>query len=117
VPIWAEFRVDIWYAASRQEPPSAPYSVRHLERTRPRDHDYIAGGMRADAVHGLVQRYGQQLGWDIRPNDLRRTLARLLRNAGAPLEQIQYTLGHQTVATTTTWLGRGSRLTAAEECC
>jgi integrase len=104
VPVWAKVYADTWYAASRQEPPPVPYSLRHMERTRPRDHRYIAGGMRADAVHALVQRYGRQLGYDLTPNDLRRTLARLLRNAGAPLEQIQYTLGHQTMAATLIWL-------------
>jgi integrase len=84
VPVWARVYADTWYATSKREPPPVPVSVRHLERCRPRDHRYVAGGMSPDAVHALVQRYGQQLGYDLTPGDLRRTLAQLLRMPGHP---------------------------------
>jgi integrase len=93
VPLWAQEDADAWYFASRDEPPKSAYSLQHLERTRPRDHEYIAGGMRGDGVHALVQRYGKELGRSLTPDDLRLSLARLLRKSGAALEQIQATLG------------------------
>jgi len=37
---------------------------------------------------------------EIRPHDLRRTFARLSREGGAPLEQVQHQLGHASVQTT-----------------
>jgi site-specific recombinase XerD len=104
VPLWAQEDADAWYFASRDEPPKPVYSLRHMERTRPRNHEYIAGGMRGDAVHALVQRYGKELGRSLTPDDLRLSLARLLRKSGAPLEQIQSTLGHVSIATTEAYL-------------
>jgi integrase len=41
----------------------------------------------------------------IRPHDLRRTFAKLARNGVTPLEQIQLSLGHQSIATTERYLG------------
>jgi site-specific recombinase XerD len=60
--------------------------------------------MRGDGVHALVQRYGKELGRSLTPDDLRLSLARLLRKSGAALEQIQATLGHVSMATTETYL-------------
>lgn len=42
---------------------------------------------------------------DISPHDLRRTFSKLARKAGAELEQIMLSLGHESVATTQKYLG------------
>lgn len=42
---------------------------------------------------------------DVAPHDLRRTGARLMREGGASLEQIQMVLGHSSVQTTERYLG------------
>ena len=39
------------------------------------------------------------------PHDLRRTCARLCRKRGGELEQIQFLLGHASIATTERYLG------------
>jgi integrase len=100
VPTWAQADTDAWHLATRQPQAKCEYSLQHLERTRPRNHEYIAGGLSGDGVHALVQKYGKELGHNLTPCDLRRATAHLLRRAGAALEQIQYTLGHRNIATT-----------------
>lgn len=74
------------------------------------DADRILQGISANYVWRLVTRYGERLGVDIAPHDLRRTLAQLLRRAKAPLEQIQHTLGHASIATTQVYLGTAMEL-------
>jgi site-specific recombinase XerD len=44
------------------------------------------------------------------PHDLRRTCARLCRDAGGELDQIQFLLGHVSVQTTERYLGCKQRL-------
>lgn len=39
------------------------------------------------------------------PHDIRRTYSRLARQGGATLEQIQVTLGHESIETTQRYLG------------
>ena len=52
-------------------------------------------------IRSIVRWYGKKIGVpDLNPHDLRRTHARLAREAGAPLEIIQHTLGHASVKTT-----------------
>jgi site-specific recombinase XerD len=105
VPTWAQEDVDAWRVAQQQEPPAPEYSLRHLERRRPRDTQFIAGGMTGMTVHRLVSYYGHRAGHTLAPHDLRRSLAQMLRKSGAPLEQIQATLGHESIETTALYLG------------
>ncbi len=50
--------------------------------------------------------YAEEIGKpNIRPHDLRRTYAKLARKGGAQLEQIKFTLGHDSVATTEKYVG------------
>lgn len=59
-----------------------------------------------ESVRRAVQRYGAMVGHpELRPHDLRRTFAKLSRAAGAPLEQIQINLGHDSLDTTRRYLG------------
>jgi len=54
----------------------------------------------------IIERYKGVIGKDkLAPHDLRRTYAKLARTAGAPLEQIQLTLGHDSLDTTKKYLG------------
>lgn len=49
---------------------------------------------------------------EVRPHDLRRTCARLMRSAGVPIEQIQMILGHASIQTTERYLGSSLELRA-----
>ena len=63
--------------------------------------DDIGEGLTASGVWWVVKQHAIAIGLgDISPHDLRRTLAHLMRDAGAELEQIQHTLGHASVQTT-----------------
>lgn len=64
-----------------------------------------AGAISSQGIWYLVKKYADLLGVEIRPHDLRRTFAKLLRNAGVELEQIQLMLGHSKLETTEKYLG------------
>jgi len=49
----------------------------------------------------------------VRPHDLRRTFAKLAHKGGAPIDQIQLSLGHSSVQTTERYLGVDQDLTTA----
>jgi site-specific recombinase XerD len=72
------------------------------------------GPMSPDAIHARLQRYAPP-GLALAPHDLRRTFAQLTRAGGAPLEQIQLSLGHASIATTERYLG--GRLDLADAAC
>jgi integrase len=57
------------------------------------------------AVFLTVVGYAEQAGLPVRPRDLRRTFVKLTFKAGAPLEQIQISLGHASIQTTERYLG------------
>ena len=56
-------------------------------------------------VYLVVQDAAKRCGMTIRPHDLRRSYSRLSRDGGAPLEQIQVTLGHASINTTMRYIG------------
>lgn len=64
---------------------------------------YISG----QAIEDIVNEYGIKAGFDqkLDAHDLRRTFAKLTRAAGAPIEQIQLSLGHASAVTTERYLG------------
>jgi|HubBroStandDraft_1064217.scaffolds.fasta_scaffold388151_2 integrase len=75
----------------------------------------INGSLSAGAVRAIVQRYGAAIGVpDLNPHDLRRSLARAARCAGAPLEVIQHTLGHASVRTTEIYTRTGEEANAGD---
>ena len=49
----------------------------------------------------------------VSPHDLRRTFSKLARQGGAPIEQVQFALGHSSVATTERYLGEEQDLSTA----
>lgn len=61
------------------------------------------GHMTAQAVWKVVETYSPVPG--LAPHDLRRTFAKLAHQAGAPIEQIQQSLGHASIQTTERYLG------------
>jgi len=62
--------------------------------------------MTPQAIRDVVSAYAAALDLgEIAPHDLRRTFAKLARNGGADLEQIQLSLGHASIQTTQRYLG------------
>ena len=75
----------------------------------------INGSLSSSAVRDIVRRYGRAIGVpDLAPHDLRRTMARLSRNGGAPMETIQKTLGHASLRTTEIYTSTGEEANAGD---
>lgn len=56
--------------------------------------------LRANGIQWLLRGYGQQLGFKVRPHQLRHTFARQLTEAGMPLASLSQLLGHSQLSTT-----------------
>lgn len=75
----------------------------------------INGSLSPTAVRDIVMRYGSFIGvLGLQPHDLRRTLAKLSRLGGAPLETIQHSLGHSSLKTTALYLKTGEEANAGD---
>ena len=70
--------------------------------------------MTDQAIYNIVVGYAEQLEKDgIAPHDLRRTFAKLAHKGGSPIDQIQLSLGHDSIQTTEKYLGVEQDLTDA----
>lgn len=106
VPLWAQSDIDKWLYTSQHTEVIPPYNSSPSGGiASPFDRTLVAGGIKQDRLYALLGEYGRKIGLTLAPHDLRRSLAKLMRKAGAPLEQIQYTLGHENVNTTMRYLG------------
>jgi len=107
MPAWCKALIDQWAEAAGIE---AGHVFRPVNKG-----DRLAGtAMTPQAIYTAIRFYTETLGWaDVAPHDLRRTFAKLAHKGGAPLEQIQLTLGHASVQTTERYLGVEQCLTDA----
>ena len=96
MPPWAKSALDRWTAAA---------GIRNgqLFRAITQKGD-VGNGLTAQAVYLIVRGYADQLGIRVAPHDLRRTFAKLAHRGRAPLEQIQLSLGHESILTTERYL-------------
>lgn len=66
------------------------------------------------AIRDIVNSYALKLeNQGIAPHDLRRTFAKLAHKGGSPIDQIQLSLGHDSIQTTEKYLGVEQDLTDA----
>jgi len=98
IPNWVKDAIDEWTSAAKQ---SAGAVFRRVYKDGRVSHKALS----AQAILRAVQIYGRRLGLIITPHDLRRTYATLAYNGRAPLEQIQFSLGHASTSTTEVYLG------------
>jgi integrase len=106
MPAWAKAALDGWTDVADIQ--SGP-----VFRPLRRGGHVQAGAMTAQAVFDVVRGYAAILGVPVRPHDLRRTFAKLAHQGGAPLDQIQLSLGHSSIQTTERYLGVDQYLTTA----
>jgi site-specific recombinase XerD len=98
VPGWTKVAIDRWAEAANLD---AGYVFRPINKA-----GRITGAAwTSQSVYHIVKNYGEQAGVHIAPHDLRRSFARLARKGHAEIEQIQLSLGHQSVTTTELYLG------------
>lgn len=64
-----------------------------------------APGMSTSSVWRIVLEHAAKCGYTIAPHDLRRTFARTALENGAAVDQLRQTLGHESIATTTRYVG------------
>lgn len=119
MPAWCKAALDAWTGAAGLK------SGRVFRPTAPRgDHLLPRPGLSHEAVALIVRKYGQQLGHAdltpedltglrLAPHDLRRTFAKLAHKGGAPIDQIQLSLGHASIQTTEDYLGVDQNLDSA----
>ncbi len=77
--------------------------------------DNVTGdGITPQAIRNVVADYAEKLKHSgVAPHDLRRTFAKLAYKGGAALDQIQLSLGHESIQTTENYLGVEQDLTDA----
>jgi site-specific recombinase XerD len=107
MPSWAKACIDAWK------------SVAHLEKgfvfRRVNKGDNLMGeSITPQAIRDIVADYALKLeNQGIAPHDLRRTFAKLAHKGGSPIDQIQLSLGHDSIQTTEKYLGVEQDLTDA----
>jgi len=104
VPDWVKAAIDSWLA-------SAGVSEGRVFRCVCRAGKTWGDGVTERVVWHVVKDCAKKAAIDkLAPHDLRRTCARLCRDAGGELDQIQFLLGHVSVQTTERYLGCKQRL-------
>ena len=106
VPTWAKGALDEWTTAANI---SDGYLFRPVNKG-----ERLAGAkISSQTIQDIVKQYAEACGFELSAHDLRRTFAHLARTAAAPIDQIQFTLGHASVQTTERYLGTKQDLTSA----
>jgi site-specific recombinase XerD len=104
VPDWVKSAIDSWLV-------SAGVSEGRIFRCVCRAGKAWGDGVTERVIWHVVKECAQKASIDnLAPHDLRRTCARLCRDAGGELDQIQFLLGHVSVQTTERYLGCKQRL-------
>ncbi len=66
---------------------------------------WVGKSMSSQALYNLVIKYGKMIGRQLRPHDLEKGRPRVAWKAGVPIEQISLALGHESIETTSLYLG------------
>jgi integrase len=107
LPISAKDAIDSWTGAAGIT--SGPVFRRLSKGGR-----VLAGRLSGWAIWDVVKTSAQAIGVEnFGAHDLRRTCARLCRQKGGELEQIQFLLGHESVQTTEIYLGSRQQIAVA----
>jgi site-specific recombinase XerD len=107
MPNWAKAAIDQWSAASGVAEGPVFHAVNKGDRV-------VGGGITPQAIYNIIVRYAGELQkHGVAPHDLRRTFAKLAHKGGAAIDQIQLSLGHESIQTTEEYLGVEQDLTDA----
>jgi len=106
IPSWAKQAIDEWTQ-------TAGLSSGRIFRAVNKGDRVVGDSLSSQAVQDVVKQYAKQCGYKLAAHDLRRTFARLSKNGGADLIQIQLSLGHENPSTTGKYIGEQQDLTTA----
>lgn len=107
MPSWAKATIDGWTYAARID---EGFIFRRVNKGG----NVMGEGFTEQAIYNIVIGYAEKLEKQgIAPHDLRRTFAKLAHKGGSPIDQIQLSLGHDSIQTTEKYLGVEQDLTDA----
>ena len=106
MPSWARVAVDEWCKVAGITSGAVFLSIR-------RGGNVQGDGMTSQAIRDVVAEYSKVIGLTVAPHDLRRSFAKLAHKGGAPIDQIQLSLGHSSIQTTERYLGVDQNLHSA----
>jgi integrase len=95
---WAHTIVDEWLAAAGLGSGCVFRAINKVGRVHGNE-------LSGQAVYEIIRGYGVDIGVGIAHHDLRPSFARMAREGNSPLEQIQHSPGHASVATTERYVG------------
>ncbi len=107
MPSWAKACVDAWKTVAHLE---EGFVFRRVNKGNNLMGESITPQAIRDVVAGYALKSENQ---GIAPHDLRRTFAKLAHKGGSPIDQIQLSLGHDSIQTTEKYLGVEQDLTDA----
>lgn len=107
MPSWAKATIDAWTFTTR-------IGDGFIFRRVNKGGNLMGEGITEQAIYNIVVGYAEKLEKQgIAPHDLRRTFAKLAHKGGSPIDQIQLSLGHDSINTTEKYLGVEQDLTDA----
>jgi site-specific recombinase XerD len=107
MPNWAKAAIDEWSKASGVSGGLVFRAINKGDRV-------VGDGVTPQAIYNIIVGYADELKKKgVAPHDLRRTFAKLAHKGGAPIDQIQLSLGHESIQTTEEYLGVEQDLTDA----
>lgn len=107
MPSWAKSAIDAWVFAAKLE---EGFIFRRVNKGG----SLMGENITEQAIYNIVVLYAEKLkNQGIAPHDLRRTFAKLAHKGGSPIDQIQLSLGHDSIQTTEKYLGVEQDLTDA----
>jgi len=107
MPNWAKAAIDEWSKASGVDEGLVFRAVNKGDRV-------VGDGITPQAIYNIIVGYAEELEkTGVAPHDLRRTFAKLAHKGGAAIDQIQLSLGHESIQTTEDYLGVEQDLTDA----
>ncbi len=107
MPNWAKAAIDEWCMSSGMSEGLIFRAVNKGDRV-------VGEGITPQAIYNIIVGYAGELQKKgVAPHDLRRTFAKLAHKGGAAIDQIQLSLGHESIQTTEEYLGVEQDLTDA----
>jgi integrase len=98
IPAWVDAAISRWAAA-------VGLSTGRVFRALDKRGRIRSERLSAQSIFNILKIYAAKTGVLVTPHDIRRTYAHLAYKGHAPLEQIQFSLGHASIVTTELYLG------------
>jgi site-specific recombinase XerD len=102
IPEWAATDLHNWWRKCKENDKLNGHVLLALDTV---DQTLTSRPLSRSTTVERIEYYSSQNGFKVSPHDLRRTIARLMRQNGASLSEIMMTLGHTSITTTKKYCG------------